>query len=80
MDALAHFPLTWMVLLSLGAFFVVTFYFWIRFEDRDERKYRGLGATVLFHCVKCGELFQVRGQKETADCPACGKNNLRLRF
>ena len=70
----------WMVLLSLGAFLVVTFYFWIRFEDQDERKYQELGASTLFHCVKCGELFQVYDQKEAADCPACGKNNLRLRF
>ncbi len=80
MDALIHFPFTWMVLLCLGTFFFITFYCWVRLENLDEKKYRKLGATSLFHCVKCGELFQIQGEKESTDCPSCDKNNLRLRF
>jgi rubrerythrin len=80
MSSLIHFPFLWMDLLCVTGFIIGTFYLWIHYENLDDRKYRKMATQSLFHCVKCGELFQIKGNKETADCPACNKNNLRLRF
>lgn len=80
MNSLVHFPFIWMNLLCVAGFIIGIFYLWINYENRDDKKYRKMAAQSLFHCVKCGELFQTRGHRETADCPACNKNNLRLRF
>ena len=80
MDALVGLSLDWLVFLFLSFFFIVTFFLWHRYEQRDEKRYRELAVSPLFHCIRCGELFTGRGEVEEADCPACGKKNLRLRF
>lgn len=80
MDASFALPFDWMVLLYVGLALLVTFGLWFYYENRDAKAYRELAASSLFHCIKCGELYQVRGEQESADCPACAKNNLRLRF
>lgn len=80
MDASFAIPFDWLVLLYVAAALLVSLGLWFYYENRDAKAYRELATSSLFHCIKCGDLYQVRGERESADCPTCAKNNLRLRF
>lgn len=67
-------------LLYLGAGFLLIFSLWFYYERRDGRLYESRRARVIFHCIKCGQIYTGSSHREERDCPQCGFTNGRLRF
>ncbi len=53
---------------------------WIYYDRRDHARFEAERRQVSFHCVRCGHLYSVQGEGETAACPKCGNENARLQF
>jgi rRNA maturation endonuclease Nob1 len=53
---------------------------WLYYDRRDRNLYDTQRHRHVFHCVKCGKLYERGGDDELADCPQCGFWNDRLRF
>ena len=53
---------------------------WFYYDRRDKRLYEEERAKMIFHCIKCGNLYSRVGTVETARCSRCGFENARLRF
>ena len=73
---------------SLDVFFLVwilTIMFviaglWIYYDRMDRKFCDRQRFRHVYRCVKCGRLYERRGQREVAPCPYCGFANDRLRF
>ena len=53
---------------------------WLYYDRRDINLYEAKRTTVVFHCVKCGQLYTALKGNEVAGCPACDFKNSRLKF
>jgi len=53
---------------------------WFCYDRREKRLYHEERAKAIFHCVRCGHLYDRRGTRELAPCPKCEAENTRLRF
>ncbi len=63
-------------LLVLGLFGVLLVYY-----DRRDRSFYDAGRKkISFHCVRCNTLYTEKAGSETAPCPKCGHQNVRLKF
>jgi hypothetical protein len=63
-------------LLALGLFVVLWFYY-----DRRDRAFYDVGRKkITFHCVRCDTLYTEPAGTDTAPCPKCGHQNVRLKF
>jgi hypothetical protein len=67
-------------LLYLASGFLLIFSLWFYYERRDGRLQASRRSRVIFHCIKCGQIYTGGGKSEEADCPGCGFTNGRLRF
>lgn len=63
-------------LLVIGLFSVL----WIYYDRRDRALYDRQRRKITFHCIRCDYLYTQPVGTETADCPKCGHNNVRLKF
>ena len=69
------FFLFW-ILIAMSVIAGLWFYY-----DRMDRKFSDRQRfRHVYRCVKCGRLYERRGQREVAPCPYCGFANDRLRF
>ncbi|MBN1403801.1 MAG: hydrogenase nickel incorporation protein HypA [Opitutales bacterium] len=74
--------------ISINAFFTayilggmsVVFALWLYYDRRDRILCDRQRFRHAYRCIKCGELYDRRGQREVAPCPKCGFANDRLRF
>lgn len=41
----------------------------------DHRRHR-----TVFHCIRCGKIYERARRRETSVCPHCGFKNTRLKF
>ncbi len=67
---------TFLILTGLGI--VATLWYYYDRLDRqvcDRNRFRH-----VYRCIKCGRLYERRGQREVAPCPDCRFPNDRLRF
>lgn len=71
-----EFVITGFLVLGLGSFFVLWFYY-----DRRNQLY-GIARrrSRAFHCSRCGELYESREVEDPVECPSCGAKNPSLRF
>lgn len=53
---------------------------WVYYDRRDRRMYDAQRRKITFHCIRCDALYTEPAGTETADCPKCGHNNVRLKF
>ena len=53
---------------------------WLYYDRRDINFYEAKRTMVVFHCVKCGQLYTALKGNEVAGCPACDFKNSRLKF
>jgi hypothetical protein len=67
-------------LLYLGAGFLLIFGLWLTYDRRDQQLRQAQRSPVIFHCIKCGQIYTRSESVEEADCPACQFTNGRLRF
>lgn len=63
-------------LLVLGAFG----FLWVYYDRRDRVFYDAERSKVTFHCIRCDHLYTEKKGVETALCPKCGHQNVRLKF
>ncbi|MBA3850236.1 MAG: hydrogenase nickel incorporation protein HypA [Opitutus sp.] len=63
-------------LLVLGVFGVL----WIFYDRRDRAFYDAGRRKISFHCIRCDHLYTQPTGTETAACPKCGHENVRLKF
>lgn len=55
------------------------FFLWIYYDRMGLRAQHRLNQTV-FHCTRCGKLYGMNARVKRASCPACGFDNIPLRF
>ena len=70
------FSVTLYGLLVFGAFAVL----WIYYDRRDRAFYDAQRRKISFHCIRCNHLYTEKAGLDTAPCPRCGHNNVRLKF
>jgi DNA-directed RNA polymerase subunit RPC12/RpoP len=63
-------------LLLLGTFG----FLWVYYDRRDREFYDQSRRKVTFHCIRCDQLYTQPPGAETAPCPKCGHQNVRLKF
>lgn len=67
-------------LLYLGAGFLLLFGLWFYYDWRDKHHFQAPRSKVIYHCIKCGQIYTGPHGSEESDCPHCGFTNGRLRF
>lgn len=67
-------------LLYLGLGFLLLGGFWLYSDIQDKRRIEPRASKVIFHCIKCSQIYVGRHGSEECDCPQCGFKNGRLRF
>ena len=73
-------PLNIAAVLYIGTACTVTFGLWFYYDRRDKRLYDLERRKVNFHCIRCDTLYTEKAGTETAPCPKCGHQNIRLKF
>ncbi len=53
---------------------------WLYYDRRDRILCDRQRFRHVYRCIKCGRLYERRGQREVAPCPDCDYANDRLRF
>ena len=72
------FELSVLIYLCIGI--TTIFGLWFFYDRRDKRLYEAERIRVVFHCLKCGQLFTEKKETEVARCTRCGYENSRIRF
>ncbi len=67
-------------LLYFGAGFFLVFGLWIYAEHKDKLRIIPRQSKVIFHCIKCSQIYTGPHGGEEEECPRCSFNNARLRF
>lgn len=70
------FPVTVYGLLVLGVFGAL----WFFYDRRDRVFYEAGRRKITFHCIRCDQLYTQPAGTETAPCPRCRHENVRLKF
>jgi predicted RNA-binding Zn-ribbon protein involved in translation (DUF1610 family) len=73
-------PVDIFFLLYLGAGFLLLFGLWFYYDWQERRLYETRRTQVIYHCIKCGQIYTGPAHSEEQDCPKCGFTNGRLRF
>ncbi len=53
---------------------------WFYYDRRDRALYDDQRRKITFHCIRCDTLYTEKAGTETAPCPKCGHQNIRLKF
>jgi DNA-directed RNA polymerase subunit RPC12/RpoP len=53
---------------------------WFYYDRRDRTLYDDERRKITFHCIRCDTLYTEKAGTETAPCPKCGHQNIRLKF
>lgn len=53
---------------------------WYRLERREALLTDPRRLRSSFACARCGRIYSRGRARETAPCPGCGENNVRLRL
>jgi len=67
-------------LLYLGVGFLLIFGLWFYYDRRDANIHEAKRMKVVFHCIKCSEIYTGSHLSFECDCPRCGYTNGRLEF
>ena len=67
-------------LLYLGAGFLLIFGLCIYHDFKDKQRIVPRQSKVIYHCIKCSQIYTGPHGSEQCQCPHCGFNNARLRF
>ena len=67
-----------LIYVAIGLVFILTL--WLYYDRRDIKLYEMKRNSVVFHCIKCGQLYTTLKGNEIAGCPACSFKNPRLKF
>ena len=75
-----HISLNVLFLIVLLIPMGVIFGLWVYYDRTDRKLCDRQRFRHVYRCIKCGRLYDRRGQREVAPCPDCGYSNDRLRF
>ena len=67
-------------LLYIAGGFALIFSLWFYYDWRDKHQHATHSAKVIYHCIKCSQIYTGAGGSEECDCPQCGFTNGRLKF
>lgn len=67
-------------LLYLGAGFLLIFGLWLYYDQRDSKQHEAERMKVVYHCIKCGEIYTGSHTSIESQCPQCSFINGRLGF
>ena len=67
-------------LLYLGGGFLLIFSLWLYYDRRDQHLYQEQRMKVVYHCIKCSEIYTGSHDSTESKCPRCGFINGRLGF
>lgn len=67
-----------LVYVSSGIVLMISL--WLYGEYQHTGFYKQQQVSVIFHCIKCGQLYVEKEKTETAPCPQCRFKNVRLQF
>jgi len=70
------FPVLIYGLLVLGVFAGL----WYFYDRRDQALYEAGRRKITFHCIRCDHVYTQPAGTETAPCPQCQHENVRLKF
>lgn len=62
------------------AVFGLLFGLWFYYDRRDRAFFDAGRRKISFHCIRCDHLYTQAAGTETAACPKCGHENVRLKF
>ncbi len=67
-------------LLYLGAGFILIFALSLYYDRRDKHRHEEERHQVVYHCIKCGQIYVGTYKSNACECPECGFTNGRLSF
>lgn len=67
-------------LLYLGVGGALIFGLAIYYDRMDAQRYVEERNKVVYHCIKCGQIYVGAYPSQECDCPECGFTNGRLSF
>lgn len=67
-------------LLYLGAGFLLIFGLWFYYDRLDSKQHEAERMKVVYHCIKCGEIYTGPHTEIECNCPRCHFTNGRLGF
>ncbi|MCC5789685.1 MAG: hypothetical protein JJT75_08620 [Opitutales bacterium] len=56
------------------------FSLWLWYDRRDRAYYEMKRRRSVYHCVKCGKMYDGPADQKVKECPSCGFANAPLRF
>lgn len=75
-----HLGLDILILFSLTVGIAFLFGMWIFYDRRDAERESADRHDVIYHCIKCSQIYTGMRGSEECDCPKCSFCNGRLRF
>lgn len=72
--------IAYLALLYIGLFLIPLLILSFYYDKRDINQHNKQRSLVVFHCVKCENVYSLRGGSEMGNCPKCEFNNVRLKF
>ena len=67
-------------LFYLGFGFFLILGLWFYYDSKQAHRYESQRSKVIYHCIKCSQIYTGPYRSEESDCPQCGFKNGRLRF
>ncbi len=67
-------------LLYLGSGAALIFSLALYYDWRDKHRHEQERHRVVYHCIKCGQIYVGPFESSECDCPKCGFTNGRLSF
>ena len=67
-------------LLYLGIGFIPILSLWFYYDWKQAHQFEAKRSKVIYHCIKCSQIYIGPPGSEESDCPQCGFKNGRLQF
>lgn len=67
-------------LLYLGAGFTLIFSLALYYDFSDKHRHEEERHRVVYHCIKCSQIYVGPFRSSECECPKCGFTNGRLSF
>ena len=67
-------------LIYVGVGFVPILGLWFYYDWKQAQLFEAKCSKVIYHCIKCSQIYTGPQGSEEFDCPRCRFKNGRLRF
>ena len=75
-----EFSLDIFFLIYIGFGFTGILSLWFYYDWKQARMFEAKRSKVIYHCIKCSQIYTGPHKSEESACPHCGFTNGRLQF